>query len=558
MVSGEALNIVLFCLVVVLAVLLVIRQRQLHRLRPMKNLEQALASLTDNLLTSRGTGNIQKVASQLSNILIEYLQARRILFFRCQRRLLEMNYVYGLKNVQRARYRIPLSKALQDRLTTGRLLTHPDDLREMLGQELARFLIDHTFNLVFPIYWKDNLFGVYFICTPLDLDHPLIKMFLMFLNQNLSVTYQLSRLESARKGREAKEVIPSDGGPDAGGAAVVTPAGEDPGPLIEMFSHHKVEDLMAGLCHRIKVGLKADKIVFISRTGPDAGDEHRCALGVDKDIFKLGGDEFRRIFGMLNKRQIYDVNALPKTDGSAALKESFQARTFRFLSTFSLSDDHQGLLFWNGKEGYDAQENRILERMERVARRALVNAREFEKYEEMSYTDGLTGLYNHRYFIRRINEEIQRAERYDRKLGLLLFDIDDFKLYNDRFGHQWGDRLLRNMGQVLISSLRTIDIVARYGGDEFGIIMPEADKMTCQIFMDRLRHAIVGTDFRNKADGFEGRITISVGAAIFPDDAGDTQRLIYCSDMALLHSKNSGRNRSTLFLPELLREKSPT
>ena len=109
------------------------------------------------------------------------------------------------------------------------------------------------------------------------------------------------------------------------------------------------------------------------------------------------------------------------------------------------------------------------------------------------------------------------------------------------------------MGATLSRSLRSIDIVSRYGGDEFCIIMPEADKMTCEIFMERLRHAISTTDFRDQANGFKGQITISVGSAIYPEDADTAERLIYCADMALFHSKEMGRNRSTVFHTEILK-----
>jgi len=256
----------------------------------------------------------------------------------------------------------------------------------------------------------------------------------------------------------------------------------------------------------------------------------------------------------LKRHNVNDIERLPELLGTDVLKESMNRLKLDNVSRFSLAEDKPGLLFWSGRGGNIEAGKRLLERLEKVGQRAFKNAVEFERLEEKSYTDSLTGLYNHRYFVKRLNEEIQRASRYRRGLGLMLFDIDDFKLYNDRFGHQLGDELLRRMGSTLTRHLRSIDIVSRYGGDEFCIIMPEADRSTCNIFMERLRYAIAVTDFRDRANGFEGKTTISIGSSVFPDDTDSAEKLIYCADMALLRSKALGRNRSTCFAPEILEE----
>jgi len=550
-------NVILSILVIVLGGLLIIRQRQLKRVLPPTDLSTVLDNLKENLLSSRTEGKIQKVAGQLSDILINNLQSEKILFFRKQRRFMEMNYVYGMKNIQRAKYRIRLSNELLDKLTDGTLLRAPADLKDLLNPELVDLLEAEKFSLIFPIFWTDNLFGVYFIRTELAVDHPVIKAFLLFLNQNLSVAYQITRLESSRQILESK--VENDKKKIKELEENIVQAGQkepedDPGHLIEMFGHRTVDDLVASLFDKVRAGLKAEKLVFVTRPNPKAAKRLDYALGIQRDSFTLNGEEFQKIFGTLQKRQVYDVARI----GDLNLKDQehllrlITKEKIDHMTTFSLSENDQGLLFWSEKPGGEQTGNRVLPRLERVARRALVNAREFERVEAMSYTDGLTGLYNHRYFIKRLNEEIQRAVRYSRKVGLLLFDIDDFKLYNDNFGHQWGDELLRRMGKTLAKSLRAIDIVARYGGDEFSIIMPEADKATCGIFMDRLRHAIAATDFRDQVNGFEGRITISIGSAIFPDDADNLDRLIYCADMALFRSKDMGRNRSTIYSEDML------
>jgi diguanylate cyclase (GGDEF)-like protein len=175
------------------------------------------------------------------------------------------------------------------------------------------------------------------------------------------------------------------------------------------------------------------------------------------------------------------------------------------------------------------------------------NLKQFKKIEELSYTDSLTSLYNYRYFNKRLIEETLRAKRFNRTLGLVMFDIDGFKTYNDTYGHQAGDRVLRQLGGLLLTTTRSIDISSRYGGEEFCIIMPEADSQECLKFMERLRRAISHHPFKDEFLAFDHHITVSVGGAIFPADAKTVDKLIYCADMALLRAKNAGKNKAFLF-----------
>lgn len=531
-----------------LGVLLVIRQRQLKRAVPLPDLPSVLRDLEASLRAGRTEGKIQTVACQLSDILANYLKADRILFFRRQRRFMELNFVYGLKNLRRTKYRIRTSAGLEKELTSPVIIRPPDELREYWGEELNAFIDEERFNVIFPIHWLGNLFGVYFIRTPLAVDHPIIQSFLLFLNQNLSAVYQIKRLESARQvleqqvenDRKRLERL-------EGEAGRVREGDDEPGHLIEMFTHRRVEDLVANLFDKVKAGLQADKLVFISPRAETEGDGVRFAFGMGADELSLDGPEFERIFGRLGRQQIYEIGHLNELPGGDGLRVRLEKARIRNMAPFSLGESEPGLLFWSGKRNAERDERRILSRLEKVAQRAMTNAREFQRVEAMSYTDGLTRVYNHRYFVKRLHEEILRAQRYHRALGLLLFDIDDFKVYNDRFGHQVGDALLRRIGLTVIRTLRAIDIVSRYGGDEFCVIMPEADRATCHVSMERIRDTIAAVSLADLADGFDGRITISAGSAVFPDDADGDERLIYCADMALLQSKALGRNRCTLF-----------
>ncbi len=543
-------NIILGVLVLVLLLLLYLRQKQIARLSPIRDLESVLKELHQNVMASRVDGNVQRIASQLSQILVKYLETDRILFFRKQRRLLEMNYVYGMKNLRRTKFRVKVSATLNKTLTDASLVSHPGDLAGKLAPDLETLLNEERFNLVFPVYWMDSLFGVYFIRTRLEVSDPLVQMFLMFLNQNLSAAYHIKRLESSRQILEKRF--------KAGSLPSRPPeiAVNRDQSLADLLSTRKVEQILPRILAEARDDLKAASVLFLGT--PDGSPEKDGECGApetDREIFTLDSDTFTTIFGELKQGRVYSLDTFPVKDLAEPIKNRISGLSVTHMTPFSPRRNAPGVLLWSASRGSSEVPGSSLSRLEVISQHAFENARAFQRMEQMLYTDGLTGLYNYRYFRKRLTEEIQRAKRYDRTLGLLLFDIDDFKIFNDTYGHQWGDDLLRQMGRTLSRSLRSIDIVSRYGGDEFCIIMPEADRSTCEVFMDRLRQAIAGTEFNTAKQDFEGRVTISVGAAVYPEHAVTGRELIYCADMGLLRSKAMGRNRCTLFSPEIM-EKS--
>ena len=137
-------------------------------------------------------------------------------------------------------------------------------------------------------------------------------------------------------------------------------------------------------------------------------------------------------------------------------------------------------------------------------------------------------------------------------LALVIFDIDNFKTFNDTYGHQAGDEVLKNLARLVTKSVRAIDIVSRYGGEEFCIIMPDTGFANCLIFIERLRKMIERHKFTSKLVDEGYSITVSTGGAVYPIDSQTPDRLIYCADMALLKAKSDGRNRSMMFNSLLL------
>jgi diguanylate cyclase (GGDEF)-like protein len=174
---------------------------------------------------------------------------------------------------------------------------------------------------------------------------------------------------------------------------------------------------------------------------------------------------------------------------------------------------------------------------------AMINAQMYEQIKALSYTDGMTGLHNYRFFRMRIKEEISRARREHSLISLLIMDVDYFKNYNDTLGHPAGDEVLRKVSAILQKSVRGNDIVARYGGEEFAIILTGADKAGACSLAERIRVKVEHAEFYQEEIQPDGKLTISIGTATFPDDAVTEDDLIFKADRALYHAKNTGRNK---------------
>jgi diguanylate cyclase (GGDEF)-like protein len=168
------------------------------------------------------------------------------------------------------------------------------------------------------------------------------------------------------------------------------------------------------------------------------------------------------------------------------------------------------------------------------------------KLRKLAVTDGLTGLYNYRAFRRQLHMEVQRSKRFNLPVSLLMMDIDHFKVYNDRFGHLNGDRVLKRFAQILHENIREVDCLARYGGEEFALILPGTDKKSAKIVAEKVRRLIERSPFPMEKKLPKGRVTISVGVASYPEDTRDEEDFIRLSDTAMYRAKKSGRNRTVL------------
>jgi diguanylate cyclase (GGDEF)-like protein len=166
-----------------------------------------------------------------------------------------------------------------------------------------------------------------------------------------------------------------------------------------------------------------------------------------------------------------------------------------------------------------------------------------EKLEEVSITDDLTQIYNHRYLISRLHYEFERAKRYGLSISLIMLDIDHFKVYNDNNGHLAGDDALRKVAGLINGAIRETDIVGRYGGEEFAIILLHADMIQLAEVAERIRKIIEETPFPNEELQPMGKITVSIGGSCLSDGMMTMEDLIRSADEALYKAKRNGRNQ---------------
>jgi len=200
------------------------------------------------------------------------------------------------------------------------------------------------------------------------------------------------------------------------------------------------------------------------------------------------------------------------------------------------------LAVYRGRGGTDFRvtEMRLVTLLATWASAAFDNVRLSENVEKLAVTDDLTQIYNYRFLKSALRREIKRAGRFKQNLSILMIDVDNLKQYNDRHGHLRGSYLLREMAKLLAQQVRSWDLVAKYGGDEFTIILPQTVEEGALIAAERSRTAVASYTFPLAA---KGEITVSVGIACFPQDGETVADLIQSADRALYIAKQKGRNR---------------
>ncbi|MBI5682217.1 MAG: diguanylate cyclase [Deltaproteobacteria bacterium] len=207
-------------------------------------------------------------------------------------------------------------------------------------------------------------------------------------------------------------------------------------------------------------------------------------------------------------------------------------------STLAVEGRIIGLLYVNDfkKRQFRTEDVSLFSLLTVYAALTVERVKSIEEMKTLSITDGLTKLYNHRYLMEQMYKEFQRASRHKHRLSIVMIDIDHFKKYNDEFGHLEGNNVLKGLAKVFMNTVRVTDIVGRFGGEEFCVILPEMDKKGAAAFAKRLLREVSDVSFNKK-------VTLSCGVAVFPDDEKTPLELIKKADAYLYRAKKNGRNQ---------------
>lgn len=198
---------------------------------------------------------------------------------------------------------------------------------------------------------------------------------------------------------------------------------------------------------------------------------------------------------------------------------------------------------WTSSKEFDLDDEYLLFILASYAAISVENTQLITELQGLATTDSLTGLMNRRAFEKTLHTDLEYCKRYGHQLSLILIDVDDFKVYNDNFGHPAGDECLKAIAHLICSHVRTSDRVARYGGDEFAVIAPMSDLASTNLLAKRIQKAAESTTSPLVYNSYQYGFTLSIGIASFPEDEKETEDLIQVADDALYRAKRRGKNQ---------------
>lgn len=311
----------------------------------------------------------------------------------------------------------------------------------------------------------------------------------------------------------------------------------------------ETEQLLIQVIKDICTSIDIDRIIILLRADKGKGGSFVVASYVgfeegevaDLDV-ALGVGFYGRIAAENKNVVVVSVDEDPEITAADVLSPDVNSI---IAAPFSRRGEVMGLIcaYKDRPAHFDETDLKLFDSVAEHLAVALENARLFEKTKRQAITDGLTGLYNKRYFIETLDKEIERARRSYHPISIFLMDMDNFKFYNDSHGHPAGDQLLRELAMIIRSSIRAIDIPCRYGGEEFVIILPETDKKGAMVIVQKLLEKIRSHPFLHHEKQPLGFVSTSIGLASFPEDATERDKLIQISDDALYAAKKAGKDR---------------
>jgi len=262
------------------------------------------------------------------------------------------------------------------------------------------------------------------------------------------------------------------------------------------------------------------------------------AVRAGKDIHDIIGKPYWKLFPKLDGplpccRQSLEEHQGGEEELHLGSGEAYVSRTYPIY-------DAEGKYLYSLHIMQDVTERKRME--ERLNASLAEKEMLVQSLKELATRDGLTGLYNHRTFYKLLEDELARAQRFNRPVSLLMLDIDHFKHVNDTYGHLAGDAVIKGLSELLGRQARAIDRVCRYGGEEITVILPETGLEAAASMAERMRAAVEAQPFDINA-GAPVRITVSIGVASWPAQADNVQTLMAAADAAMYAAKQRGRNR---------------
>ncbi len=311
--------------------------------------------------------------------------------------------------------------------------------------------------------------------------------------------------------------------------------------LIEIFTHTRnLEAVLNEAVRALKATLQIDALV-LQLYDEDVG---QFTLTIEDGAGPLDLGEITRRT-VIEKGKSVLVNQLAATGGFPPLAEAgYTSLMVAPLGRGRRATDRSiGLIaaLQKGERDFTGRELTLLTHFARHAGLIIENAQLYKRAEHLAEHDGLTNLFNQRHFVTTLNAEIAKAARLNAPVAVIMGDLDTFKQYNDTHGHPKGDVVLRQIARILSDNIRQRDIVARYGGEEFVVILPATGHRGAQRVADTIRSSI--EQFVFEGEEVSGKITITLGVAVFPGDAADAETLIQKADEALYRGKREGKNR---------------
>ncbi len=383
----------------------------------------------------------------------------------------------------------------------------------------------HSF-LGIPVIDHHTLKGVLVIDHPeseafIESDRENLKMFGSYISETIEIQKMIDGLENESK--ELKTLYKS---------------------VKDISTYIEIEELKSRIWELLREIISFDYGFLITKNQPGSLPGIESSHGITPDSKTL--TENCWCSWMIDQDKHFPLS-LDQSDKSKEMPYVFpeEPQTKNFLGLpLRIRDRSTGViaLLEDSSEGFGGRKIKPASVLADHIAVILQNAKMYSNMVERANTDGLTGLYNHRTFQEKLEAELKRTDRTGSPLSLVILDIDNFKQFNDTYGHQTGDYILKNLADILISEIREIDIAARYGGEEFSVILVDTGSEESVKTAQRLRKKIAGSKFNYENKTLN--ITASFGISTYPAFCEDKSTLIKQADRALYSSKEAGRNRT--------------